>query len=145
MSPVFMRTCTRHANEINHMFMKIFRYFKYQKKDHAYFGLNETPFLPFVKHGLLLLSFDTNHIFCPWVSEAINSQKKKKNAWFSNMYFSQQARTHQLLLHNKELIDHISMLVAHLQERERGGAGSLPYSLSGHQLTNLPQVRPLIN
>ncbi|XP_054273968.1 carboxyl-terminal PDZ ligand of neuronal nitric oxide synthase protein-like isoform X1 [Macrosteles quadrilineatus] len=30
-----------------------------------------------------------------------------------------QARTHQLLVHNKELLDHISALVAHLQETER--------------------------
>ncbi|XP_067012726.2 capon-like protein isoform X2 [Anabrus simplex] len=30
-----------------------------------------------------------------------------------------QARTHQLLVHNKELLDHISALVAHLQEQER--------------------------
>ncbi|XP_075229112.1 capon-like protein isoform X2 [Lycorma delicatula] len=30
-----------------------------------------------------------------------------------------QARTHQLLVHNKELLDHISALVGHLQEQER--------------------------
>lgn len=30
-----------------------------------------------------------------------------------------QARTHQLLVHNKELLDHIAALVAHLQEQER--------------------------
>ncbi|PSN30546.1 hypothetical protein C0J52_24009 [Blattella germanica] len=30
-----------------------------------------------------------------------------------------QARTHQLLVHNKELLDHIAALVSHLQEQER--------------------------
>nr|CAD7409259.1 unnamed protein product [Timema cristinae] len=30
-----------------------------------------------------------------------------------------QARTHQLLVHNKELLDHITALVAHLQDQER--------------------------
>ncbi|XP_039287251.1 carboxyl-terminal PDZ ligand of neuronal nitric oxide synthase protein isoform X2 [Nilaparvata lugens] len=30
-----------------------------------------------------------------------------------------QARTHQLLVHNKELLDHITALVGHLQEQER--------------------------
>jgi carboxyl-terminal PDZ ligand of neuronal nitric oxide synthase protein len=30
-----------------------------------------------------------------------------------------QARTHQLLVHNKELLDHIAALVTHLQEQER--------------------------
>lgn len=34
-----------------------------------------------------------------------------------------QARTHQLLGHNRELLDHITALVAHLQEQEGGGMG----------------------
>lgn len=33
-----------------------------------------------------------------------------------------QARTHQLLVHNKELLDHITALVAHLQDTERTGS-----------------------
>ncbi|KAM3968726.1 uncharacterized protein ACR2FA_000209 [Aphomia sociella] len=48
-----------------------------------------------------------------------------------------QARTHQLLVHNKELLEHIAALVAHLQERER--SGSRP--ISAQQLTLLPQMK----
>ncbi|XP_059054477.1 dystrophin-like protein 1 [Achroia grisella] len=47
-----------------------------------------------------------------------------------------QARTHQLLVHNKELIEHIAALVAHLQERERGSTKPI----SAQQLTLLPQL-----
>ncbi|KAF2887271.1 hypothetical protein ILUMI_18902, partial [Ignelater luminosus] len=35
-----------------------------------------------------------------------------------------QARTHQLLVHNKELLDHIAALVSHLQGGEKGSAQS---------------------
>ncbi|CAH0684648.1 unnamed protein product [Chilo suppressalis] len=48
-----------------------------------------------------------------------------------------QARTHQLLVHNKELLEHIAALVAHLQERERGTAKPI----NAQQLTLLPQAR----
>lgn len=42
-----------------------------------------------------------------------------------------QARTHQLLGHNRELLDHITALVAHLQEQEGGGpGGSQPLQLA---------------
>ncbi|KAL0851934.1 hypothetical protein ABMA28_000219 [Loxostege sticticalis] len=47
-----------------------------------------------------------------------------------------QARTHQLLVHNKELLEHIAALVAHLQERERGSSRPI----SAQQLTLLPQL-----
>ncbi|XP_052752505.1 carboxyl-terminal PDZ ligand of neuronal nitric oxide synthase protein isoform X3 [Galleria mellonella] len=47
-----------------------------------------------------------------------------------------QARTHQLLVHNKELLEHIAALVAHLQERERGCSRPI----SAQQLTLLPQL-----
>lgn len=47
-----------------------------------------------------------------------------------------QARTHQLLVHNKELLEHIAALVAHLQEREKGSAKPI----SAQQLTLLPQL-----
>ncbi|RVE51015.1 hypothetical protein evm_004306 [Chilo suppressalis] len=47
-----------------------------------------------------------------------------------------QARTHQLLVHNKELLEHIAALVAHLQERERGTAKPI----NAQQLTLLPQL-----
>ncbi|XP_053623936.1 capon-like protein isoform X1 [Plodia interpunctella] len=47
-----------------------------------------------------------------------------------------QARTHQLLIHNKELLEHIAALVAHLQERERGSSRPI----SAQQLTLLPQT-----
>ncbi|XP_063632834.1 capon-like protein isoform X1 [Cydia splendana] len=46
-----------------------------------------------------------------------------------------QARTHQLLAHNKELLEHIAALVAHLQERERGSSKPI----NAQQLTLLPQ------
>ncbi|CAH0746289.1 unnamed protein product [Diatraea saccharalis] len=48
-----------------------------------------------------------------------------------------QARTHQLLVHNKELLEHIAALVAHLQERERGSTKPI----NAQQLTLLPQAR----
>ncbi|XP_026759635.2 capon-like protein isoform X1 [Galleria mellonella] len=48
-----------------------------------------------------------------------------------------QARTHQLLVHNKELLEHIAALVAHLQERERGCSRPI----SAQQLTLLPQTK----
>nr|XP_034839339.1 uncharacterized protein LOC117995429 [Maniola hyperantus] len=47
-----------------------------------------------------------------------------------------QARTHQLLIHNKELLEHIAALVAHLQEKEKGNNRPI----SAQQLTLLPQV-----
>ncbi|GBP05881.1 hypothetical protein EVAR_101481_1, partial [Eumeta japonica] len=46
------------------------------------------------------------------------------------------ARTHQLLVHNKELLEHIAALVAHLQDRERGSSRS---AINAQQLTMLPQ------
>ncbi|XP_012549082.1 capon-like protein isoform X1 [Bombyx mori] len=48
-----------------------------------------------------------------------------------------QARTHQLLVHNKELLEHISALVAHLQEREKGSSRPI----NAQQLTLLPQTQ----
>ncbi|XP_060809762.1 capon-like protein isoform X1 [Amyelois transitella] len=48
-----------------------------------------------------------------------------------------QARTHQLLVHNKELLEHIAALVAHLQEREKGSSRPI----SAQQLTLLPQTQ----
>jgi len=61
-----------------------------------------------------------------------------------------QARTHQLLVHNKELLDHIAALVAHLQEQERlqqrhhqvsnnQGQGQQPQQQQQH-VTMVPQV-----
>lgn len=47
-----------------------------------------------------------------------------------------QARTHQLLVHNKELLEHIAALVSHLQDRERGSSRPI----SAQQLTLLPQL-----
>lgn len=47
-----------------------------------------------------------------------------------------QARTHQLLVHNRELLEHIAALVAHLQEREKGSSRPI----SAQQLTLLPQL-----
>lgn len=38
-------------------------------------------------------------------------------------FFSFQARTHQLLVQNKELLEHISALVGHLREQERVSGG----------------------
>ncbi|CAH0578039.1 unnamed protein product [Chrysodeixis includens] len=48
-----------------------------------------------------------------------------------------QARTHQLLVHNKELLEHIAALVSHLQDRERGSSRPI----SAQQLTLLPQLK----
>ncbi|XP_041987925.1 capon-like protein isoform X2 [Aricia agestis] len=48
-----------------------------------------------------------------------------------------QARTHQLLVHNKELLEHIAALVSHLQEREKGNARPI----NSQQLTMLPQPK----
>ncbi|XP_061382180.1 carboxyl-terminal PDZ ligand of neuronal nitric oxide synthase protein isoform X6 [Danaus plexippus] len=47
-----------------------------------------------------------------------------------------QARTHQLLVHNKELLEHIAALVSHLQEKEKGNSRPI----SAQQLTLLPQL-----
>ncbi|PNF38859.1 hypothetical protein B7P43_G10202 [Cryptotermes secundus] len=56
-----------------------------------------------------------------------------------------QARTHQLLVHNKELLDHIAALVAHLQELER--LQQRPQQVSNNQsqgqqqqVTMIPQL-----
>jgi hypothetical protein len=56
-----------------------------------------------------------------------------------------QARTHQLLVHNKELLDHIAALVTHLQELER--LQQRPQQVSNNQsqgqqqqVTMIPQV-----
>ncbi|XP_013140005.1 PREDICTED: carboxyl-terminal PDZ ligand of neuronal nitric oxide synthase protein [Papilio polytes] len=46
-----------------------------------------------------------------------------------------QSRTHQLLIHNNELLEHISTLVAHLHEREKNAQ-----PISAQQLTMLPQL-----
>ncbi|XP_038216321.1 capon-like protein isoform X2 [Zerene cesonia] len=48
-----------------------------------------------------------------------------------------QARTHQLLVHNKELLEHIAALVSHLQEREKGSTRTI----NAQQLTLLPQAK----
>lgn len=50
-----------------------------------------------------------------------------------------QARTHQLLGHNRELLDHITALVAHLQEQEGGAGGSQPLQLAP-QLSSAAKV-----
>lgn len=64
--------------------------------------------------------------------------------WLFQIYFFEtlqsarleaQARTHQLLIHNRELLDHIAALVAHLQDGEK--ATSQPQS-SPH--VAMPQV-----
>ncbi|CAH2216205.1 jg3557, partial [Pararge aegeria aegeria] len=44
-----------------------------------------------------------------------------------------------LLVHNKELLEHIAALVAHLQEKEKGNHRPI----NAQQLTLLPQVRTL--
>ncbi|XP_047524133.1 capon-like protein isoform X1 [Pieris napi] len=46
-----------------------------------------------------------------------------------------QARTHQLLVHNKELLEHIAALVSHLQDREKGSSRPI----NAQQLTLIPQ------
>ncbi|VVC88182.1 unnamed protein product [Leptidea sinapis] len=48
-----------------------------------------------------------------------------------------QSRTHQLITHNKELLEHIAALVSHLQDREKVS----PQPISAQQLTLLPQSR----
>ena len=50
-----------------------------------------------------------------------------------------QARTHQLLIHNKELLDHIQTLVMQMQELEN----KVPASSVGQQHSAIPQVRRL--
>jgi len=50
---------------------------------------------------------------CRDLSKCQASQSKLLTQHFA------QARTHQLLVHNKELLDHIAALVTHLQEQER--------------------------
>ncbi|XP_047524135.1 uncharacterized protein LOC125062341 isoform X3 [Pieris napi] len=47
-----------------------------------------------------------------------------------------QARTHQLLVHNKELLEHIAALVSHLQDREKGSSRPI----NAQQLTLIPQL-----
>lgn len=54
-----------------------------------------------------------------------------------------QARTHQLLVHNKELLDHITALVSHLQEQERIQAHQQQH-VSQH-VTSVPQVSLCVN
>ncbi|XP_014287857.1 carboxyl-terminal PDZ ligand of neuronal nitric oxide synthase protein isoform X3 [Halyomorpha halys] len=58
-----------------------------------------------------------------------------------------QARIHQLLVHNKELLDHISSLVQHLQEQERlqGNAPvtPLPQFMLQHLGCEAPGVNPM--
>lgn len=51
-----------------------------------------------------------------------------------------QARTHQLLVHNKELLEHIQMLVMHLQEMERQQGGAQQQPPSSPRVTMVPQV-----
>ncbi|XP_045489942.1 carboxyl-terminal PDZ ligand of neuronal nitric oxide synthase protein isoform X2 [Pieris rapae] len=48
-----------------------------------------------------------------------------------------QSRTHQLLVHNKELLEHIAALVSHLQEREKGSSRPI----NAQQLTLIPQAK----
>ncbi|XP_050683229.1 capon-like protein isoform X1 [Leptidea sinapis] len=48
-----------------------------------------------------------------------------------------QSRTHQLITHNKELLEHIAALVSHLQDREKVS----PQPISAQQLTLLPQAK----
>lgn len=50
-----------------------------------------------------------------------------------------QARTHQLLIHNRELLDHIAALVVHLQEGEKSSGHSqlLPH-------VAMPQVSSIL-
>lgn len=57
-----------------------------------------------------------------------------------------QARTHQLLMQNKELLEHIGALVGHLREQERisSGHGTSQSQLSGsttmQQTTTVPDL-----
>ncbi|GLH01766.1 Putative nitric oxide synthase-binding protein, partial [Gryllus bimaculatus] len=51
------------------------------------------------------------------------------------------ARTHQLLVHNKELLDHIAVLVAHLQEQERHLAAAQATNQHQHQQQQHQQQR----
>lgn len=59
------------------------------------------------------------------------SFNKKFHSCIYIYYFAQksarmeaQARTHQLLIHNRELLDHIAALVVHLQEGEKSSGHS---------------------
>ncbi|XP_017762827.1 PREDICTED: capon-like protein [Eufriesea mexicana] len=60
-----------------------------------------------------------------------------------------QARTHQLLMQNKELLEHISALVGHLREQERISSGhvtsqsQLPGSATMQQTTTVPDLSNL--
>ncbi|KAF4519617.1 hypothetical protein B566_EDAN003784 [Ephemera danica] len=60
-----------------------------------------------------------------------------------------QARTHQLLVHNKELLEHIQMLVLHLQEMESRANGqqmnnvTQPMTPSSPRVTMVPQMAML--
>ncbi|XP_057671837.1 dystrophin-like protein 1 isoform X2 [Diorhabda carinulata] len=47
-----------------------------------------------------------------------------------------QARTHQLLIHNRELLDHIAALVAHLQGNEKSGQQPTPPHMAMPQQSN---------
>ncbi|XP_045510152.1 carboxyl-terminal PDZ ligand of neuronal nitric oxide synthase protein isoform X2 [Colias croceus] len=48
-----------------------------------------------------------------------------------------QTRTHQLIVHNRELLDHIAGLVDHLQASEKGS----PRPINAERLTLLPQAK----
>ncbi|CAK9803315.1 Capon-like protein [Anthophora plagiata] len=60
-----------------------------------------------------------------------------------------QARTHQLLMQNKELLEHIGALVGHLREQERISSGhvtsqsQIPSSATMQQTTTLPDLSNL--
>ncbi|VEN35181.1 unnamed protein product [Callosobruchus maculatus] len=51
-----------------------------------------------------------------------------------------QARTHQLLVHNRELLDHIAALVAHLQGGDKPGQQQSPPHMTMPQLTSAAKV-----
>lgn len=51
-----------------------------------------------------------------------------------------QARTHQLLVHNRELLDHIAALVAHLQGGEKTGQQSSQPQMTMPQLSSAAKV-----
>uniref|UniRef100_A0A1B6F2D7 PID domain-containing protein n=1 Tax=Cuerna arida TaxID=1464854 RepID=A0A1B6F2D7_9HEMI len=53
-----------------------------------------------------------------------------------------QAQTHQLLVRNKELLDHISALVAHLQETERIQQHQQQHQQHQQHVTSVPQLSP---